>query len=133
MHACNTPVNQKIPTPRQQSMLLGIWLAGTQTIGIMFRPASEITLDLHVEADFAGQWSSVADNQDPSRAKSRAGHVLLLARCPLLWVPKLQTEIESSTLEAELITQSTDLIPVRATLQTIAKKIGINVSEGESL
>lgn len=112
------------------------YLLGTRDKGIIFKPQSEITLDLYVDADFAGMWHCVADEQDSVRVKSRTGYVLLLAGCPLLWVSKLQTETATSTLEAEFIALSTamrDLIPARQILSALGKSLRINVPEGANL
>ncbi|KAL7537222.1 hypothetical protein ACHAXR_009343 [Thalassiosira sp. AJA248-18] len=40
---------------------------------------------------------------DPSCVKSRTGFIITVARCPVLWVSKLQTETALSTMEAEII------------------------------
>ena len=85
------------------------YLVGTSDKGLIFTPTKDtkdITLDMYVDADFAGMWNATADCQDPIRVKSRTGYLLLLAGCPLLWSSKLQTEIATSTLEAEFIALS---------------------------
>src|SRR5512133_2242004 len=77
-----------------------------------------------------------ADDQDPVRVKSRSGHVILLANCPLLWCSKLQTEIACSTMEAEFIALSAamrDLIPARQLLQAIGKALSCKVPQGVAL
>jgi hypothetical protein len=112
------------------------YLVGTHDKGIIFRPSTDITLDMYVDADFAGLGSSLADEQDPARVRSRTGYVLLLAGCPLLWASKLQTEIATSTLEAEFIALSQamrDLIPARHILQAIGKSMGLDIPEGAAL
>ena len=92
------------------------YLIGTDDKGLIFRPTTALTMDMYVDADFAGMWNALADEQDPVRVKSRTGYVILFAGCPLLWVSKLQTEIATSTLEAEFIALSQgmrDLLPMR--------------------
>jgi hypothetical protein len=92
------------------------YLIGTQDKGTVFRLTPDITLDMYVDADFTGLWSSLADEQDPVRVRSRTCYVLLLASCPLLWVSKLQTEIATSTFKAKFIALMLDheskVIPV---------------------
>ena len=101
------------------------YLKGTPNDGIIMKPKPDLTIDCYVDADFAGLYGS-EDSQDPICAKSRTGYVLFLADCPLMWVSKLQTEIASSTMEAEYIALSQsmrDLIPVRRLLQLICDMI----------
>lgn len=91
---------------------------------------------MFVDADFAGMWNAAAEEQDPVRVKSRTGYLIMLAGCPLLWSSKLQTEIATSTLEAEFIALSSamrDLIPAREIFQALAQSIGLDVPEGASL
>jgi hypothetical protein len=89
--------------------------------GYFLRPSTNKTLDCYVDADFAGNWTSVTSH-DPSSVKSRTGYIIMFANCPLLWASKLQTEVALSTTEAEFISLSLamrDLIPLRALLQDI--------------
>ena len=112
------------------------YLVGTQDKGLVLSPTKEFTLNMYADADFAGLWNAPFDEQDPTRVRSRSGHVILLAQCPLLWSTKLQTEIACSTMEAEFIALSSamrDLIPARVILQQLGKALGISVPEGASL
>jgi hypothetical protein len=112
------------------------YLAGTMDKGITFKPSDEISLDMYVDADFAGMWNSDLDRQDPVCVKSRSGHVLLLAGCPMLWSSKLQTEIAVSTMEAEYIALSNamrDLIPARQLLEGIAGALKLKIPGGAKL
>ncbi len=112
------------------------YLLGTADKGIVFRPKSENTLDMYVDADFAGMWHTAADLHDPVRVKSRIGYITMLAGCPQLWSSKLQIEFVTMTLEAEFVALSSamrDLIPTREIFQAIARSIGPNVPEGASL
>jgi hypothetical protein len=89
--------------------------------GYFLRPSTNKTLDCYVDADFAGNWTSVTSH-DPSSVKSRTGYIIMFANCPLLWASKLQTEVALCTTEAEYIALSQamrDLIPLRALLQGI--------------
>jgi hypothetical protein len=101
------------------------YLQGTKDKGIIMEPKQELTLDCYVDADFAGLYG-VEDDQSILSVKSRTGYVLLLANCPLMWVSKLQTEIASSTMEAEYIALSQsvkDLIPLRRLLKLICESV----------
>jgi hypothetical protein len=97
------------------------YLLGTADKGMIFKPTPELTMDMYAKADFAGMWNASTDDQDPTLVKSRTGFVIQLAGCPVIWVSKLQTEIATSTLEAEFIVLSTgmrDLIPMRQDLSS---------------
>ena len=63
----------------------------------MFNPSKKLVVDCYADADFAGLWGH-EDPQDPICARSRTGFVVTFANCPLLWVSKLQKEIDISTL-----------------------------------
>jgi Reverse transcriptase (RNA-dependent DNA polymerase) len=91
------------------------YLQGTKDKGMILQPSNSFTVDCYVDADFAGLYG-YEDDQDPVCAKSRSGFVMYLADCPLIWGSKLQTEVASSTMEAEYIALATamrELIPLR--------------------
>ncbi len=104
------------------------YLSGTRDKGIELEPSEEMTLDLYVDADFAGLWNH-EDDQDPICVKSRTGYVITIGGFPLLWVSKLQTEIALSTCEAEYIALSQsmrDLLPMRRLLQEIGSRLNLD-------
>lgn len=105
------------------------YCVGTADKGLLLRPSKDVSLDMYVDADFAGMWQAAAEEQDPVRVKSRIGYVILLVNCPLVvWASKLQTEIATSTLEAEfiaLITGMRELIPARTIVHALTKSIGL--------
>ena len=112
------------------------YLLATRDKGLILSPTKDFSLHMYADADFAGLWNSDANEQDPVKVKSRSGHVILLANCPLLWSSKLQSEIACSTMEAEFIALSSamrDLIPARLLLQTIGKALSIDVPQGANL
>jgi hypothetical protein len=94
--------------------------------GLTFQPATDLDLNLRVDADFAGSWSH-EDDQDPACVKSRTGCVLASGGCPISsWSSKLQSEISLSTTEVEFIalSQATrELIPTRRLLAEISEKM----------
>ena len=73
--------------------------------GIVLKPDITKGLECHVDADFAGGWSS-GDHTNPEAVLSRTGFVISYAGCPIYWCSKLQTEIALSTTEAEYIALS---------------------------
>jgi Reverse transcriptase (RNA-dependent DNA polymerase) len=91
------------------------YLKGTNSSGLILLPTKDLSIDCYVDADFAGLYG-YEDPQVPISVKSRTGYVMFLVYCPLMWVSKMQTEIASSTMEAEYIALSQsmkDLIPLR--------------------
>jgi len=104
------------------------YLAGTMERGLEYMPDPKMVLDCYVDADFAGLWSH-EDSQDPVSVKSRTGYVLMLGKCPLIWVSKLQSLIALSTVEAEYIALSQamrEVLPMRELLSEIGEKQGLN-------
>ena len=75
------------------------YLQGTKDNGLVFNPSKKLVVDCYADADFARLWGH-EDPQDPICAISRTGFVVTFANCPLLWVSKLQTEIDLSTLHS---------------------------------
>jgi hypothetical protein len=135
-HACARYTHRPKAIHAKAIKRIGRYLLGTRDKGIIFRPSTELTMDMYVDADFAGMWNAALDDQDPTRVKSRSGYVFMLANCPLLWSSKLQTEVATSTLESEFIALSSamrDLIPARLILQAISKSLGLSVPEGANL
>jgi hypothetical protein len=96
------------PTKRHEQALvrIGRYLLGTIDKGIYLDPTNDLNLDCYPDADFAGLWNHERPD-DPHCVRSRTGYVITLARCPVLWASKMQTEIALSTMEAEYIALST--------------------------
>jgi hypothetical protein len=91
------------------------YLISTKDKGIILHPTKTLTLDMYIDANFAGNWhqehSMLHDN-----VLSRTGYIITFCGCPIHWVSKLQTEIALSTTEAEYIALSMatrDLLPLR--------------------
>ena len=87
------------------------------------KPNKDLAVDCYVDADFAGLYN-IKDDQDPICSKSRSGHVLLFADCPLSWTSKLQRETALSTMESEYIALSLamrELLPIRGLAQSLLK------------
>ena len=83
---------------------IGRYLLGTRTKGIQvdIQQQHSPALDIHVDADFAGNWNK--DNaESPASVISHTGFVIRYFGCPVLWESKLQTEIALSPTEAEYI------------------------------
>jgi hypothetical protein len=71
--------------------------------GMILKPdqlTSGFRTDIYVDADFAGGWG-FEDPSDPACVRSRTGYVIEVMGCPIAWKSKLQTDIATSTMEAE--------------------------------
>jgi hypothetical protein len=85
-----------------------------------------LDIDAYVDADFAGMWG-YEDQLDPACVKSRTGFVIFLADCPVIWVSRLQSDIATSTMEAEYNALSISLcnvLPLQSLVKEIYKCIG---------
>ena len=56
----------------------------------------------YADAYFAGLWGH-ENPQDPICARSRTGFVVKFSNCALLWVSKLHTDIDLSTMHSEYV------------------------------
>ena len=111
------------PTEKHATAMkrIGKYLKRTRLKGMIMKPSKDLTLDLYVDADFAGLWS-YEDPLDPSYVRSRTGYVITLGSVPIIWKSKLQEQIALSTMEAEYIAASVamrELLPMRRILKYI--------------
>ena len=110
-------------------MHLGKYLAGTRAEGIVLKPKKEISFEVYVDTDFAGNWNKMTAAEDESTSKSRTGYIIYFAGCPLIWASKLQTMQALSTTEAEYMALSEALrqvIPMMHFMEELkAKGYGI--------
>ena len=63
---------------------IGRYLKGTLDEGLILDPSDEFLIECYPDADFAGLWG-YEDPNDPHCVRSRAGWVITLAGCPILW------------------------------------------------
>ena len=102
--------------------------------GLQLNVSENFNLDLYVDADFAGLWT-YEDEQDPVCVKSRTGYVITLGDCPIHFSSKLQTEVATSTLEAEYIALAQamrELVPLRRAYAELCLNFGF-ASDASSL
>ncbi len=97
------------------------YLILTRDKGLLLQPTSNLSLDMYVDADFAGMWhqehSALREN-----VLSKTGYIITFCGCPTHWVSKLQSEIALSTKESEYIALSMttrELLPLRRILHEI--------------
>ena len=102
--------------------------------GVILKPdLNNLTVDCHVDADFAGNWN-ISDPEDPNGVKSRTGFLLTFGGVPLLWKSRVQDHIALSTMESEYIALSTamrSLVHVRALLKHICARF--NLAYGDKI
>jgi hypothetical protein len=109
---------------------IGQYIKATGDKGSILHPKSHngrLDIDCYVDADFAGLWG-LEDKQDPSCVKSCTGYVIFIADCPVLWVIRLQTDIATSTMEAEYSVLSTamrDVLPIKMLATDISENVGL--------
>lgn len=107
---------------------IGRYLKGTRENGLILTPDEALEIELFVDADFAGL-HGYEDPEDPISVKSRTGYVICIAKCPVLWVSRLQTETALSTMMAEYIALSTamrDLIPFKRIAEEVCSHMGLS-------
>jgi len=101
---------------------IGRYLFATQDKGLIYNPTESGTLDMYVDADFAGTWHKEFSHLRDC-VLSRTGFVILYQGCPIHWGSKLQSEIALSTTEAEYIVLSMaarELIPLCRVLRELS-------------
>ena len=69
---------------------IGQYLKGTSKRGLRLKPitSEHFQLDVYVDSDFMGLYGK-EHRDNPDNVKSRAGHVMLLNGCPIIWSSKL--------------------------------------------
>jgi hypothetical protein len=107
---------------------IGRYLKGTRTRGLVLNADDGLEIELFVDADFAGL-HGYEDPDDPTSTRSRTGYVICIAKCPVLWVSKLQTETALSTMHAEYIALATamrDLIPFKRIAEEVCGHMNLS-------
>ena len=103
-------------------MCIGRYLCNNCEQGITYKIDRSKGIEVYVDADFAGGWSSAdADNAD--NVLSRTCFVICYANCPLIWCSKLQTKIALSNAKAENIAMSHalwDMIPIQNLVKEVS-------------
>jgi len=103
------------------------YLKGTRDKGTIVRKASSLNLTVFCDADFAGLFRSDPD-ASPSSAKSRAGYIVKLSGCPLIWKSQLCSTIALSTAESEYYSLSLAmraLLPIRNLLLEMIANLNV--------
>ena len=101
---------------------IGRYLKGTSQHGTIMKPNKHRGLEVHVDADFVGNWDP-EDVANVDTAKSRHGYCITYAGCPICWKSQLQPHIALSSSESEYIGLSSALreaIPIMNLLTEMA-------------
>ena len=101
---------------------IGRYLKSTADKGIYMKPDKLKGLEVHVDADFVGNWNP-HDTENIDTAKSRHGYCITYTGCPICWKSQLQPHIALSSSESEYIGLSCELreaIPIMHLLQEMA-------------
>jgi hypothetical protein len=103
-------------------MCTGQYLCNDCKCGIIYKVNKSKGIEVYVDADFAGGWSS-ADANDEDKVLLRTDFVICYVNCPLIGCRKLQIKIALSTAEAEYIATShalRDTIPVQNLVKEVS-------------
>ena len=111
---------------------IGQYLKGTVKKGLILKPmdTSQFQMDVYVDSDFMGLYGK-EQRTNPDNVKSRAGHVICLNGCPIIWSSKLMQSIALSTMMAEYYALSAamrEVLPLRDLVRTVAHGVGIDDS-----
>jgi hypothetical protein len=104
---------------------IGRYLKGTMNKVLVLRLSDTLYIDRYVDDDFTGLWPQ-ENILDPTGVKSRTGFSICIANCPVIWSPKLQSEIATSTMESEYSAFSStirDLLPLLELLISLSHYI----------
>ena len=66
-----------------------------------YKPDLSTSLEVFVDADFAGNWDPSEAQIDRDIARSRHGYIIKYNGCPIVWKSQLQTEVALSSTESE--------------------------------
>mmetsp|Transcript_20491 Transcript_20491/g.29245 ORF Transcript_20491/g.29245 Transcript_20491/m.29245 type:complete len:426 (+) Transcript_20491:2855-4132(+) len=122
VHNCARFCNNPTLLHEQAVKRIVRYLILTRDKGMILTPKNTFSLDMYVDADFAGTWHKEYSHLRDS-VLSRTGFIITYCGCPITWASKLQTEIALSTTEAEYIALSMatrQLLPLRRIMAELA-------------
>jgi len=131
IHQCTGFTHLPMVSHETTIICICCYLQGTKDNGLILYPSDDLEVDWFVDADFAGLFG-VKDANDPISVRSATGHVIRIAKCPLLWVSKLQQEITLSTQESECVALSTcfcDVIPIKELGLGVMQAVGLGADK----
>ena len=104
------------------------YLQGTKENGLLFNPYKKLVVYCYSDQDFAGLWGH-ENPQDPICARSRTVFVVTFANCPILWVSKIHTEIDISTLHSKYVSlyhSVRELLPLNIIIKEVIDNLVID-------
>jgi hypothetical protein len=112
---------------------IGQYLKDTSNKGLLLHPTNftdTFSTDVYVDADSAGG-GGYEDPNDLVSVKSRTGFLVEIMGCPIQWTSKLQTNIATSTMEAEYTALSIALrtaIPLLDVIKYVVQSFNVTTS-----
>ena len=107
---------------------IGKYLYQTKEEGLILKPSKgEFSMSCYVDSDFAGLWN-VEDQSSPESVRSRAGYVICVCGCPIVWKSQLMVPLSCSTMQAEynaLSMAMKDVLPLQELFRTVGASVGI--------
>ena len=100
-HQCARFSNDPKPDHESAVRWLVRYLIGTKDKGYIINHKSNKGLEVHVDADFSGNWDSTCPEEDRDTARSCHGYIISYLGAPIVWKSQLQTEIALSSTESE--------------------------------
>ena len=91
VHACAKFSSDPRKEHGEAILHIAMYLKGTRTLGLKFKPDPTKGFEDYCDADFSGNWFRADAPFDPGTAKSRAGWIIYYAGCPIIWASRLIT------------------------------------------
>lgn len=104
------------------------YLLGTASLGLTMKPIRSYTVNMWVDAAFAGL-HNVEPHSSADSSRSRMGFVICIEDTPIIWQSKLLALTVLSTLEAEYMALSQglrELLVVKRLLETLVEANGVS-------
>ncbi len=102
VHNCACFSNSPTQLHEQAVKRIGCYLAHTKTKGVTYQPDKSETLNMCIDADFAGTWHKEFSHLRDS-ILSWSGYVIIYNGCPIQWGSKLQSEIALGMTERNIL------------------------------
>ena len=111
---------------------IGQYLNGTKDKGLIMKPMNldQFHMEVFVDADFLGLYGK-EKRTDPDNVKSRAGYIIFINGCPVIWASKLIPTVMLSTMMSEYYACSMamrEALPLRDLTKAIAEGCGLNTA-----
>ena len=104
------------------------YLQDTRDKGLVFNPSNKMVVDCYINADFTELWGN-EDPRDPICADSNTEFVVTFSNCTLLWVLKIQKEVDIYELHYEYVELSCyvrDLLPLNSLVKEVIDNLEID-------